>query len=141
MAERQYDLGDCELEVLKVLWEQGPGTVRDLHTLLTAQGRTWAYTTVQTLLTRLESKRAVTSDKSGQAYVYRARFSRDRVTNSRLNTLLTQLFNGAAGPLVLQLVKDEKLTAGELAQLQRLIEQLDDRSPKGVTSEGGDDQV
>ncbi|MBI4718323.1 MAG: BlaI/MecI/CopY family transcriptional regulator [Planctomycetes bacterium] len=122
MADRQYDLGDAELEVLKVLWDEGPGTVRDVLSKLHDAGRRVAYTTVQTLLTRLEQKRFVTSNKTGLAYVYRARVSRDRVTRTRLESLLSQLYDGAAGPLVLQLVRSERLTGEEIEELQRLIE-------------------
>ena len=127
MAKRQYDIGDAELGVLRVLWEKGPGTVRDVLKHVRDRGRQVAYTTVQTLLTRLEHKRYVASDKSGLAYVYRARISRDRVTKSRLQTLLSQLYDGAAGPLVLQLIRTERLTAEELDELQNLIDELDSR--------------
>ncbi len=125
MTERQYELGDAELEVLKVLWRDGPATVRDVLTHLHEQGRDVAYTTVQTLLTRLEQKRFAQSDKSDLAFVYRARVSRDRVTRSRLKNLLQQLYDGAAGPLVLQLMRTERFTPEELEQLQQLIERLD----------------
>lgn len=125
MAKRQYELGDAELEVLKVLWEHGPAPVRDVMTHLHEQGRRVAYTTVQTLLTRLEQKRYVTSDKSEFAFVYRAKLTRDRVTRSRLRTLVTQLYDGAAGPLVLQLVRSQQLTSGEIDELHKLIDRLD----------------
>lgn len=129
MTDRQYDLGAAELEVLKVLWEQGAVTVRDVLVHLHQQGRRLAYTTVQTLLSRLEQKRFVTSNKSGLAFVYKARVSRDRVIRSRLNTLLEQLYDGAAGPLVLQLIESDRLTAEEITQLQQLIERLDAGTP------------
>lgn len=125
MAQRRYALGDAELEVLKALWEHSPATVRDILEHLHDQGRRVAYTTVQTLLTRLEQKRFVRSDKSGLAYVYRARVSRDQITRSRARTLLTQLYDGAAGPLVLQLVRTERLRPEEIKELQRLIDELD----------------
>lgn len=125
MAERLLDLGSAELEVLRTLWDVGPATVREVLNHLHDRGRRVAYTTVQTLLTRLEQKRYVVSDKSDLAHVFRARVTRDRVTRSRLKTLLSQLYDGAAGPLVLQLVKTERLTTEEIDQLQRLIERLD----------------
>ena len=124
--QQQHDLGSAELEVLKALWEVGPATVREVLGFLHERGRRLAYTTVQTLLTRLELKRYVASDKSDLAHVFRARVTRERVTRSRLKTLVTQLYDGAAGPLVLQLVKTERLTPQELDQLQKLIERLDE---------------
>ncbi len=125
MADKQYELGDAELEVLKVLWERGASTVRDVLQALHDQGRNQAYTTVQTLLTRLEAKSFVRSDKSEFAFVYRARLTRDRVTRSRLKTLVAQLYDGAAGPLVLQLVRMEQFTTDEIDELHQLIDRLD----------------
>ncbi len=130
MAGRQYDLGEAELEVLKTLWDHGAVTVRDVLAHLHNQGRHVAYTTVQTLLTRLEQKGHVRSNKSELAYVYRAKLTRDRVTKSRLKTLLSQLYDGAAAPLVLQLIRDERFTKAEVAQLQGLIDRLDAKGKK-----------
>lgn len=124
-VQRQYDLGSSELEVLKVLWDEAPCTVREVLNHLHRRGRHVAYTTAQTLLTRLEQKQYVRSDKSGLAHVFRARVSRNRVTKSRLKTLVDQLYDGAAGPLVLQLVRNERLKPEEIEQLQELIEGLD----------------
>jgi predicted transcriptional regulator len=125
MASRQYELGDAELEVLKALWAKGPATVRQVLAHLHESGRRVAYTTAQTLLTRLEQKGYVQSDKSDFAFVYRAKLTRARVTRSRLQTLLTQLYDGAAGPLVLQLIRTEQFTPDEIEQLQALIDRLD----------------
>lgn len=125
MADKLHDLGTAEFDVLKALWEVGPATVREVLTHLHERGRRLAYTTVQTLLTRLEQKRYVTSDKSDLAHVFRAKVTRDRVTRTRLKNLMSQLYDGAAGPLVLQLVKTERLTPDELDQLHKLIDRLD----------------
>ena len=125
MPQRQYDLGVAELEVLRVLWDSGACTVRDVLTILHEAGRNIAYTTAQTLLTRLQQKQFVRCDKSGLAHVFRAKVSRERVTRSRLKTLLNQLYDGAAGPLVLQLVRTERLQRDEIEALQELIDKLD----------------
>lgn len=126
MAQRPaYDLGSAELDVLKVLWDRGPSTVRDVLGRLHERGRRLAYTTVLTVLTRLEQKGVVASDRSDQAYVYRPRVSRERVTVARLRQMVRELYDGAAAPMVLQLMKSERFTAEEIADLQRLIEELD----------------
>jgi len=127
MSADEFELGAAELEVLQTLWEQGPCTVRAVREHLRKRGRRLAYTTVQTFLTRLEQKGCVTSDKSGLAHVFRARATRERVTRSRLRALLDQFFDGAAGPLVLELVKSGGLTAHEIDELQQLIDKLDVR--------------
>ncbi len=125
MSQREYDLGTAELEVLTELWNEEPATVRQVLTRLRARGRRLAYTTVLTFLTRLEQKGFVTSDKSGLAYVYRAAVSRERVQRSRLKSLLQELYDGAAGSLALQLVRNERLSADEVAELAKLIDKLD----------------
>ncbi len=135
MVDRQYDLGAAELEVLTTLWENGPLTVRQVLRHLHDIGRRVAYTTVLTFLTRLEQKGFVRSNKSEIAYVYRATVTRDRVRKSRVKELVQDLYDGAAGPLVLQLVKSNKLSTTEISELQQLIEGLDLKSdqpsPKG----------
>ena len=89
MNERDFDLGAAELEVLRVLWDEGPATVRDVLNHLTARGRDLAYTTVQTFLTRLEQKGFVRSNKSDLAFVFRAKVSRDKISRSRLHHSLS----------------------------------------------------
>jgi BlaI family penicillinase repressor len=128
MTDRQYDLGVAELEVLKALWDEGPSTVRQVMGRLHRIGRKVAYTTVLTFLSRLEQKGFVRSDKSDLAYIYRASITRDRIRKTRLKELVRQLYDGAAGPLVLQLVRTQKLSREEIAELQRLIEELDSKS-------------
>ena len=121
----ESDLGAAELEVLKALWDHGPATVRQVLNRLHERGRRLAYTTVLTFLTRLEQKDFVKSDKSGMAYVYRPRVTRAKVTKSRLRSLIEQLYDGAAGPLVLQLMREQNLSVDEIAELQKLINQTD----------------
>ncbi len=128
MAPREGDLGTAELEVLQALWDHGPATVRQVLNLLHDRGRKVAYTTVLTFLTRLEQKGYARSDRSGMAYVYRPLVSRENVTRSRLRALIEQLYGGSAAPLVLQLMRQEKFSAKEIAELQHLVDQLDTRT-------------
>jgi len=125
MPPPNYEIGARELDVLKVLWDRGPSTVRDVLDRLHAQGRRVAYTTVLTFLVRLEQKGVATSDKSGHAYVYRAKVSRESITLGRLKAMVRDLYDGAAAPMVLQLMSTEKFTPEEIAKLQRLIDGLD----------------
>jgi predicted transcriptional regulator len=127
MAPRTGDLGTAELEVLKTLWDEGPCTVRQVLSHLHEQGRKVAYTTVLTFLSRLEQKRFVKSDKTDQAYVYQPLVSRQKVTTTRLRAVIEQLYDGAAAPMVLQLMREEKFSGDEIAALQNLIDQLDSK--------------
>jgi predicted transcriptional regulator len=118
------------LEILKVIWDHGPGTVRRINDLLRGQGRRWAYTTVLTLLQRLEAKGYVTSDKTGVAHVFRAAVSRDRLLRQRLKDLANQLCEGTSGPLVLALVEGHRFTETEIEQFRRLLDQLESQKGK-----------
>jgi predicted transcriptional regulator len=126
-------IGQIELEVLKVLWEHGPSTVREVHALLQQQ-EDRAYNTVLTHLQRLEAKGYVASDKSGVANVYRAVVSRERMLKQRLRDLANQLCEGTATPLVLALVEGSRFTPEEIEQFRRLLDELDaefSRRPRG----------
>ena len=127
MARRPVELGEGELAVMRVLWDEEPLTVREVMERLHERGRTVAYTTVMTFLTRLEQKGVVSSNKRDTAYVYRAKVSRVSVSASRIKTLLDQLYDGAAAPMLLQLIENERLSPEELARLRKLIDDLDRR--------------
>jgi predicted transcriptional regulator len=117
-------VSDAELEVLKVLWEHPGGTVREI--LAAMRRKRWAYTTMQTLLGRLEAKGFVASDRSGSAHVYRAAVSREQLLQDRLSDLSKQLCKGTASPLVMALVEGVRFTPAEIEQFRRLLDELQD---------------
>jgi predicted transcriptional regulator len=125
VAARQPPISETELDVLKVLWERGPATVREVNAVLRKRGRRYAYTTVLTLLQRLEAKGHVTSDKGALAHVFSAAVSRDGLLRRRLDELADELCDGTATPLVQALVQGHRFTPEEIAQLRRLLDQLD----------------
>ena len=125
MSKSEYKLGSTEQEVLQALWGVGQGNVRQVLGEMHARGRNLAYTTVQTMLTRLEQKGFVESDKSGMAYIYRAAVDREEVMRSRVRSVVEQFFDGAAAPLVLQLIQTEKFSDDEISELHKLIDKLD----------------
>ena len=125
MTARQPPISETELDVLKVLWEHGPATVRQVNAVLRRRGRRYAYTTVLTLLQRLEAKGHVTSDKGGVAHVFSAAVSRDGLLRRRLDELANELCDGTATPLVQALVEGHRLTPDDVEHLRRLLDQLD----------------
>lgn len=125
MAMRRPPVSETELEILKAIWEHGPGTVREINARLRPTGRRWAYTTVLTLLQRLEAKGYVASNKTGLAHVFRAVVSRDRLLRQRLKDLAQQLCEGAPAPLVLALVESQHFSEQEIEQFRRLLDELD----------------
>jgi predicted transcriptional regulator len=125
VTARRPPISETELDVLKVLWEHGPATVRQVNAVLRRRGRRYAYTTVLTLLQRLEAKGHVRSDKGGVAHVFAAAVSRDGLLRRRLSELADELCDGTATPLVQALVEGNRLTPDDIEQLRRLLDQLD----------------
>jgi BlaI family transcriptional regulator, penicillinase repressor len=122
MAKRPA-LSVSEREVLKVLWDHGPRTVREINQLLESQGRRWAYTTVATLLHRLLVKKFVASDSSEVPHVFRALVSRDELLDRRLKDAAEEFCDGRAAPLVLALVQISQFSPEEVARLRRLLDE------------------
>jgi BlaI family penicillinase repressor len=107
-----------ELEILKVLWEDGPSSVRAVyHRLADAQEEDLAYNTVQTLLRLMEDKGLVAHEVEGRTFIYTARYSREDSAAG----FLERVFDGAADELVQSLLRAEKITPQELDRLQALI--------------------
>jgi BlaI family transcriptional regulator, penicillinase repressor len=122
MASRPA-LSASEREVLKVLWDHGPGTTREINEVLEQQGRQWAYTTVATLLQRLSQKKYAASDPSAVPHVYRALVSRDELLDRRLKDAADEFCDGRAAPLVLALVQGNQFSVEEVARLRRLLDE------------------
>src|SRR3954452_16647560 len=98
MSKPPASIPDSELDVLKVLWEKGQATVREVFEALKAAGHTgekkgqpWSYATIATLLDRLEMKQVVESNRAEQAFVYRPIVSTDEVQQSRVHNLVEKL--------------------------------------------------
>jgi predicted transcriptional regulator len=125
MTRWAQDITDAELSVLKVLWDDGPATVRRIMDRLYPEGTTSQYATVQKLLERLEEKRLVSRDRSGRVHVFAARVKRDAVIDRRLRTLADNLCDGSLSPLLTHLVKAKRLSARERRELRRLLDELD----------------
>jgi BlaI family penicillinase repressor len=122
----QPSLSDAEREVMKALWDHGPGTVRQINEVLDHRGRNWAYTTVSTLLQRLQAKGCVASEASGVAHVFRPLATRDELLNLRLRGLADELCEGAPAPLVLALVQGARFSPEEIARFRRLLDEIEE---------------
>lgn len=116
-------LSEAEREVLKVLWDCGPTTVREINAELERRGRSWAYTTVATLLQRLASKGCAESATTAVPHVYRATVLREDLLDRRLKETAEELCGGSAAPLVLALVQGNRFSPEELARFQSLLDE------------------
>ena len=111
---------DAELAILRVLWERGPSTVRQVHEAL-AEARETGYTTTLKLMQIMAEKGLVTRDESQRTHVYAARLTRDATQRQLVNDLVDRAFGGSAAPLVLQALSEHPASAEELAEIQKLI--------------------
>ena len=121
-------LSDSEREVLRVLWDEGPRTVREINEVLESQGRRWAYTTVATLLQRLVGKKFAVSDSTEVPHVYRAIVSREELLDRRLKDAAEELCDGRAAPLILALVQSNQFSPEEVARFRRLLDEAAQKS-------------
>ena len=111
-----------ELAIMDIIWERREATVRDVHDALNRR-RKVAYTTVMTLMSILATKGHLTRRRDERAYVYSPTRPRHQAV---VTDFVDRVFSGSAQPLLLHLVKHEKLTAAERAELRRLIDELED---------------
>ena len=113
-------LTPLELEIMHVLWEEGPANVQTVQQKLK---RPLAYTTVQTMLNILHRKGKVKRALKDRAYFYTPVVSRRHVTRQHIGDIIDRLFGGSAESLVMSLVETKHLTPKKLARLQQLIEE------------------
>ncbi|MDB5348073.1 MAG: blaI 2 [Schlesneria sp.] len=128
-AQRQL-MSDAEQEVLKVLWDHGPVTVRDVVEYFAAAGQERTRSTVITLLQRLERKGYVDSDKSEHTFVFRAIVTRDQEVHARIQDLAGELCDGEALPLVMAFAQQHRFTPEEIARFRQLINEVSKRGGK-----------
>ena len=113
-------LTPLELEIMHVLWEEGPANVQSVQQKLK---RSLAYTTVQTMLNILHRKGKVKRTLKERAYFYTPVVSRTHVTRQHIGDIIDRLFGGSAESLVMSLVETKHLTPEKLARLQELLEE------------------
>lgn len=117
VKKKQIKLTRFELEVMSALWDLGTGSVREIQEQLPSQKRP-AYTTVQTIIYRLEEKGAVSRlKKIGNAHVFEPVVTRKAAHHRLINELL-DLFGGSARPLMAHLVEIGKLTLDDIKELE-----------------------
>jgi len=116
-------LSKGEMEVARVLWELGRGTVREVHEAFPT-GRGIDFTTVQTYLRRLEVKGYVVGKLEGRTRIYSPCVQPRKVIGQTVNELVERLFGGETMPLVRHLVEDRGISATDLAELRTLIDRL-----------------
>jgi len=112
---------DAELGILKILWEKGPCTVREVHDALNKMRKT-GYTTALKLLQIMTEKGLVQRDESQRAHVYEAHIDQTDTQRRLVDELMDQVFGGSAMHLVMQALSSRKTSAEELDQIRKLLD-------------------
>ena len=111
-----------ELEILRVLWDRGPATVREIHNIL-AQKRDTGYSTTLKMIQVMTDKGLLVRDDSVRPQVYRATEPQEKTQLQLLDDLIQRGFGGSAMRLVLRAASAKRISSDELAQIKKLIEQ------------------
>src|SRR5690349_10906028 len=116
---------DAELAILRVLWRRGPSTVRSVHDAL-SQDRAIGYTTVLKLMQIMTDKGLVTREEHARAHTYQAAQSEEHAQRWMVGDLLDRMFGGSAQKLVMQALTARKASPEELAEIRRLLDELEE---------------
>ena len=116
---------EAELTILRVLWEQGPATVREIHKILAAD-RPTGYTTVLKLLQIMTEKGLVERDECRRPQVYRPAYSQEHTQRQMVGDLLQRAFGGSVKALVLQALEAKKSSPEELAEIEKLLDRFEE---------------
>lgn len=127
--ERKF--GDLELQILNVLWERGPSSVRDVLEALPVQPRP-AYTTVLTMMRLMHEKGYLDRRERGRAHIYHARLREAPTKQGLLRQLVETAFRGSAEAAVVGLLTSETLSEKEIARIKRLIDEHGTRGKRDV---------
>jgi BlaI family transcriptional regulator, penicillinase repressor len=119
---------EAELELLRILWEKGSATVREIYDALNLE-RPSGYTTVLKLLQIMTAKGLVIRDEANRAHVYRTALSQDAMQSKIIKDLSVRLFSGSAAQLALHALAMEAASVDELNEIRALIDRK--RNPQG----------
>jgi predicted transcriptional regulator len=116
----------AELELLAVLWELGPSTVRQIHDVVTGKKET-GYTTTLRILQKMTDKGLVRRDESQRSHIYRAACEPQETRSQLVRDLLRRAFGGSPAKLVVQALSDQRATPEELAEIRALLDQIESK--------------
>ena len=115
---------DVELAILRVLWQRGPSTVREVHEVLSGSRDTGYSTTLKMMQVMLE-KGLLTRDDSVRPQVYAPAQAEEQTQRQMLDELLSKVFGGSARKLVMRAVESEQVSAAELAEIRKLLKDVE----------------
>jgi len=120
-SKKTYRLGDLQLRIMRVLWNVGPASVAQVQDRL--EGDPLAYTTVATMLRKMEDRGLVRHREHRRRFIYEAAVTAEDVTRSMADDLVDRLFEGSLADAVSHLLQTREVSPGELARLEQLIQE------------------
>jgi len=118
---------DAELAILRVLWERGPSTVRQVHDILSAN-REFAYTTTLKLLQLMTEKGVAVREEDGRVHLYRAAVAQEETQRHLIRDLVDRAFGGSPSRLVMQALAATPASAEELREIRRLLKEHEEKT-------------
>lgn len=115
-----------ELEILSILWDKGPSTVREVHEVL-SRGRKIGYTGALKFLQIMTAKGSVIRNEDERAHVYQAKEPADETKRRVARDVLQKIFGGSVSQLVLHLIEDKKASPDEIEEIRRLLDDYDQK--------------
>ena len=113
-----------EMDVLQVLWQYGPSTVRFVHDKLNEQKEAVIYTSTLKLMQVMKEKGMVDRDESNMKHIYSATVEEDKIKGNLLGRFVDSLFDGSASSLMLALLDNDKTSAAELQKMKELLNKM-----------------
>jgi BlaI family penicillinase repressor len=114
----------AELEILRVLWQRGPSTVREVHATL-SESRSTGYTTVLKMLQIMTEKNLVGRDERLRAHIYSARLPQAHTQRQLVRDLLERAFDGSAMKLEMHALAAQKASPEEIARIRELLDEIE----------------
>jgi predicted transcriptional regulator len=118
---KTHRLGDLQLRIMKVLWERREATIAEVLDALDDTDASLAYTTIATMLRKMETRGLVAHRAEGRSFIYRAKVAADDVSRSMANHLVDRLFEGSLLEAVNHLLSSREVSPDELRQLEKLV--------------------
>jgi BlaI family transcriptional regulator, penicillinase repressor len=128
MEPSAHRLGDLQLRILQVLWDKPDSTVGDVHAELFPERRL-AYTTIATMLRKMEVRGLVSHRGEGRAFLYRAAVGAEKVGRDAGEHFVERLFDGSLADAVSHLLKTREVSREELDRLEKMIREAKRRTP------------
>lgn len=117
-----------ELEILQVLWQHGPSTVRFVNDTLNGQQRQVQYTSTLKLMQIMVEKGMLSRDERNMKHVYIPAVEEQQMKGQLLDKFVSNLFNGSASKMMMQLLGNNKTTRGEIQAIRKLLEDMDKKN-------------